>query len=459
VTETDQSMPGSSAPDTSDPGRRARVRALVRTWFRDGSDVAIAKRMASTTFLLRVFNAAIALVLQVVLARWMGEHEYGIYAYTWVWVLLLGGLAGLGLSSASQRFIPQYTERGELDHLRGFLVAGWLLTLLTSGTVAALGALGITLFGAVLSPGHALPLLLACATVPIFVVSDFQESVARAYHWADVGFIPGYVGQPLLILAGSAALYLSGQVVTAYALMAISFAAVLIVGAGQLWALSGRVRAVVPAGPRRLDVAHWMRVAWPLLLLNGFYLILTYVDVLVLERFRPPQDVAHYYAATKIMAVMSFIVFAVQAATGARFAQYHVSGDRERLAAFTRTSVKWTLWPSFAAALGLLALGKPLLWLFGPGFMEVYYLLPIIAIGLLARAAVGPVDRLLAMAGEQNATAWVAGLVLVVNVVLNLALIPLFGLAGAAGATSLALMLQSAVLFAIARKRLGIALF
>ena len=49
---------------------------------------------------------------QILLARWMGSFEFGIYVYVWTWVLLIGDLADLGLASAAQRFIPEYTSRG-----------------------------------------------------------------------------------------------------------------------------------------------------------------------------------------------------------------------------------------------------------------------------------------------------------------------------------------------------------
>ncbi|MGQ4275383.1 lipopolysaccharide biosynthesis protein [Terrihabitans sp. B22-R8] len=434
------------------------LRARLRAWTRDGGDLAMARRMASTTFLLRVVNAALALVLQVALARWMGAHEYGIYAYAWVWVLLAGGLSGLGLSAASQRLVPEYQAAGdEGARLRGFLTGGGALAFVISAAFATLGAIAVSVPGWVADEFRT-PLLIACLCTPFFVLMDFQEGIARAFHWAGLAFVPPYFVQPLLILCVAFALFAAGRGLDAAGLMWISLAAILVAGIGQFVVLRGRLSGRVPSGRRVLEVRRWLRMALPLLLMNGFYLLLTYVDVLILERFHPPGDVAHYFAATKIMAVMSFIVFAVQAACAARFAGYHVAGEREKLAAFARQARRWTFWPSLAAALGLLVLGQPLLWLFGPDFTTVFYLLPIMAAGLLARAAAGPVEPLLAMAGEERATAWTAGGALLLNLVLNLALIPLWGLAGAALATSLALAAQAVAMTGLAHRRLGIRL-
>ena len=76
---------------------------------------------------MRVASALLALVSQVLLARWMGSFEFGIYIYVWTWVLMIGALSDIGLSSAARRFIPEYTELKSLDRLRGFLSGSrWL---------------------------------------------------------------------------------------------------------------------------------------------------------------------------------------------------------------------------------------------------------------------------------------------------------------------------------------------
>ena len=54
----------------------------------------------------------------------------------------------------------------------------------------------------------------------------------------------------------------------------------------------------------------------------------------MLQQFRSPDDIAIYYAASKTIALVSFVYFAVSAAVAHRFSEYHVTGDRERLAEF-----------------------------------------------------------------------------------------------------------------------------
>jgi O-antigen/teichoic acid export membrane protein len=191
-------------------------------------------------------------------------------------------------------------------------------------------------------------------------------------------------------------------------------------------------------------------------MVEGFYLLLSYTDVLLLQQFRSSEEVGVYFAVVKTLALVSFIHYAMSATTAHRFAEYHATGDRVRLSAYVAHAIQWTFWPSLAATVLLLAFGKPLLWLFGPQFVAGYDIMFIAAIGLVVRSAIGPVERLLNMLGHQHICALAYASAFVMNVVLCVMLIPRFGGRGAAAATSLALVFETVLLFWIVRRRLGL---
>jgi len=159
------------------------------------------------------------------------------------------------------------------------------------------------------------------------------------------------------------------------------------------------------------------------------------------------------------LALVAFVHYSVAAATTHKFTEYHVRGDRARLAAFLSESIRWTFWPSLAATVVILLLGRTFLWLFGPRFVDGYSLMFILALGPLARSAIGPVERLLNMLGEQRACALVYAGAFTFNFVGCLVLIPLFGVHGAAIATAAAVLFESVLLFFVTKRRLGLHVF
>jgi len=215
----------------------------------------------------------------------------------------------------------------------------------------------------------------------------------------------------------------------------------------------------IEPGPKTYEIKFWMATALPILMAEGFFLMLAHADVLMLQQFRPPDEVAVYYAAVKTLALVSFIHFSIGATTAHRFSSLNTAGDPAALAAFLKQAIRWTFWPSLLATCLLLAMGKPLLRMFGPEFTNGYHLMFILAIGLLARSAIGPMERMLNMLGHQRACAIACATAFAVNIVICLLLIPILGSAGAAIATACALLVETVSLFLVARKRVGFHVF
>ncbi|HLL26114.1 MAG TPA: oligosaccharide flippase family protein, partial [Xanthobacteraceae bacterium] len=134
----------------------ARAKAL----FSDQSHHSIARRVAGSAFLMRVASAGLAYISQIFFARWMGRFEFGLYVYVWTWLLLLGSFVPLGISSAAQRFVPEYSASRDLDRLRGFLFGGRLLPVVIGLLFAALGAAAVYALGQRVPPYYVMPLVL-----------------------------------------------------------------------------------------------------------------------------------------------------------------------------------------------------------------------------------------------------------------------------------------------------------
>ena len=238
--------------------------------------------------------------------------------------------------------------------------------------------------------------------------------------------------------------------------MAAVVAATYVTAIGQFVRLEGEIGKTVPRGPRRYEPMLWITVALPIFIVEGFFNLLTNVDILIVGRLMAPEQVAIYFAAVKTMALVHFVYFSVRAGSAQRFSQYYAAGDTARLSAFVRDTLHWTFWPSLAMVGVLIVVGRFLLALFGPSFVEGYPVLFILSVGLLLRASIGPAETLLIMAGQQGITAVVYAAAFVLNVSLNFALIPHFGINGAAIATAIALGAETLVLYVLVLGRLSI---
>lgn len=426
---------------------------------RDHPDEKRAKLNAVFAFAIRVASAGLAYLSQIILARWMGSFEYGIFAYVWVCLLMLGGLSTLGLNTAVIRFIPEYTETADFARLRGIIFQSRFITLIISTSLMVLSLALIVFFKDHLHNYLYLPALLVLICLPAYALTDLHDSMARGYSWMNLALIPPFLLRPLLILAVMAILYLAGSPMTAVTAIIAAVIATWVTSLIQILMLEPRLQREVPKGEKTRETKLWLAVAFPILLMESFVLFLQNTDILVLNAYHPPQDVAIYYAALKTINLITFVHFAVSNAVANRFSAYEARGDREKLGEMMRQSVKWTFWPSLAAALLLLAVGKPLLWLFGPEFTSAYPVMFILAAGLVIKAMFGPAEFLLNMLGEQKLCALVLFATAMLNILFNLLLIPAFGLIGAASATALSLILAALMFFLAIKIRLKLNIF
>src|SRR5215470_3953009 len=144
----------SQSATASPAGILARAKSLLG----GSSEASVTKRLAAMIFIIRVVSAVMAYGAQILLARWMGTSDYGVYVYVWTWVLLLGSMMDFGISASAQKLIPEYRTRGEHALLRGFLSGSRWMTFAVSSAIALLLAGIVTLLPPWIESGAVVPL-------------------------------------------------------------------------------------------------------------------------------------------------------------------------------------------------------------------------------------------------------------------------------------------------------------
>ncbi|MEM7299841.1 MAG: lipopolysaccharide biosynthesis protein [Pseudomonadota bacterium] len=441
------------------PNQFSQVTKLADQIVSGRDDRAVAQRTALFAFTIRILSAAIAYVSQVLLARWMGGHEYGIFVVVWVGAVILGGLSCLGFQTAVVRLVPEYQAAGSQDELRGVVRGSLSYSFGAATLIAIVGISGVFLLSDLLTNYYVLPLYLGAICLPMLALSEVQDGVARAFNWPNIALTPTFIIRPMLILVAFGGALSLGYSATAETALIATIGATYVASLYQLLSLRRSLKKVVPAGGRTVHPLKWTLIALPIFLVEGFFNLLTNVDILVVGHYMPPDQVAVYFASVKTLALVHFVYFAVKAGAAHRFSQYRAAGDHNQYQAFISDTVRWTFWPSVALSALLLLVGEYLLLLFGEEFTQGYPLLFILVIGIVARSAVGPAESVLTMSGEQKVCAGIYGVTLFLNVALNITFIPIYGLYGAAISTSIAMMFEATALYAIAKRRLGIHLF
>ncbi len=154
---------------------------------------------------------------------------------------------------------------------------------------------------------------------------------------------------------------------------------------------------------------------------------------------RSSAEVGVYNVATRLVTLATFVMPAINSALGPRIADLCQRGMHDSLHSVYTAATSWIVRLSLPAFIVLLAFPGELLRLFGGGFTAGAAVTTILAAGKLVDAATGPCGLMLNMSGRPLWSMIDNLAVLLLNVALNLWLIPSHGIAGAAIAWSVSL--------------------
>ena len=418
------------------------------------------KRRALTALMIRVAGAAIAYVMQIVLAQWLGLAEYGVFVGVWVWLLVLGGIAPLGFNISAIGLLSTYKGAGDFDRWRGLLVASVAMAVGAGLLLSGIGWVALYAMPGLVSSQYLMPVWLCLFCLPLMALGDINEGVAREHGWMNAALVPIYLLRPILLIGGLFIAMLAGATPDAALAMAMAMAimACLVAVLMQAAVIVIGLKKIAGWGALSMTPGIWLYGALPIVVVQTFELIMQNFDMLAISYFLGAEATGIYFSALKTIALLTFVNFAVGAATANQVASLHANDQRVELGELISGAINLSFWPTLFGALVIVLLAPFLLSLFGDDFVAHAYLTAVLAIGFVAKSFVGPAELYLNVLGQQKICALVFLVAAVLNMLLNIILIPLFGLLGAAIATSTALVGLSVGLFFITKQRIGVTL-
>jgi len=284
-----------------------------------------------------------------------------------------------------------------------------------------------------------------------------RQTIMQGLNQVVLGQLPEMLIQPVLFIALLGGVYLFSRnylsAPLAICANAIATGIAFIIGTKMLQRiLPQKTMEAVP----EYNTRDWAYSALPLLLLNSLRVINAQTDIIILGAVKGAEVAGIYAVANRGAGLIAFILVAVNAALAPTIASLYAAGDMRQLQHVITKSARIVLLISLPVGLSLILFGKWFLLLFGHGFIKGITALSILSIGQIVNAATGSVGILLVMTGYERDVSIFTGVSGVLNVVLNIVLIPIWGLKGAATATASSMIVLNLMLAIWVYKRLGI---
>jgi O-antigen/teichoic acid export membrane protein len=388
--------------------------------------------------------------LAIVITRGLDKADAGVF-FTITSLFVIATVIGqLGTNTGLVYFLPRARVHGRPERVGAYLRTALRPVILTGFALAAAVFVLAPEIAETVTPGHAEEATGLLRVLALFVPVAGAENVLLAAT-RGLGTMRAYalvemVGRPLLQLALVTAVVVAADADTVgWAWAAAYLPAAL--AAAWWWRRLRRRPGLLrrPDAPAPTDGAptdepsvsaglsrRFWRFSGPRALTSVVQVAMQRLDIVLVAALAGAPAAAVYTAATRFIVAGQMGTNALAFAVQPRLAQSLAQGDHRQVQHLYQVSTAWVMVVTWPMYLTFCVFGERLLSVFGKGYQVGASVMLLLSLSMLLSTGFGMVDGVLSMAGHTSWNLGNAVLALVVQVGLDLWLIPQHGVLGAA---------------------------
>ena len=382
----------------------------------------------------RVIATVLGLAFSVLVARLYGAEVVGIVAVINSFLMLATIFTVMGTPTSILRLIPEHLAKySPTSAFKLYRKTQWMVIGISLITAAAFFFSAHTIADKVFSKPH-LSYYFALASVFIVfqAMMKLNTSAVRGVRliklFAVMQFLPQACNLLFLIAVG---FLWPSKDVPVYAVL-FGFATTGITGwFGMEFVFKKKMQPndnIFPLPSRAI-----LSISLPMLMTDAMVFIIGQTGVLMLGMFRTEAEVGHYAIAFKLASLTAFVLTAVNSIAAPKFSELFYKNQIDDLFHVAKKSAKLICFTTAPILLCLLVFGRPILGLvFGQEFIVAYPALVLLVVGQFVNSISGSSGTFLNMTGKQKIFRNIMAVTAVLNIGLNLLLIPYLGIKGAA---------------------------
>lgn len=431
---------------------------ILSRFFTSKEDVEKLKKVVIPSFVLHGVAAILGLVLILVMTRNLGTAEYGVYSYAFAVISVLVMLSVNGFVIATIRETSSFLAKGQHGLWKGF--HNWALrnVLLTGILFAGLSALFLWsftyIFHLIKETPYTMPVIYCCSAIPFLCLMSYYTALLLGRHSPVAGLASDNIVKPTVFLA---LLIINIFIFKNINAVRAIFLATISIAVAMLYSIMAFYQRTKLKGiTAEYDKSKWRKMFWHFFLLSGFNSLDTNIDILMLGIFASESVVGVFSTTQRVSAALYVFMAIMNRLAAAPFSHLHTTNEKEKLQSTITKITRWTSYISLPVFIVIILFSKPILSFFGKGFAEGQTALIILCVGQMFAIITGPVGNLSIMTGNEKINIRYTFVMIIVSIILNVILIPLMGINGAAIAAAFVNILWNCAMFAAVKSKTGL---
>jgi O-antigen/teichoic acid export membrane protein len=430
----------------------------MRDAVRRGGLVKRVARASVFAFAIYIAGAGLTYCAQLSIARIVGAHSFGIYAYAFAWMTVLAYFSALGFDIALLRFVPAYQGQQAWGLLRGVVQYAERRAALVGIGIILIGFSIITIWSGGASPELTNTFLVGFILVPVLAVLWIRCSAARAFGGIVSALTPDRIVRDgvLLGLVGTASLGLGWNINATSVMVATLVSSLMALGLAGLAMRRLRPFAAANVLPTYAARRTWRQTSLPLLIIGAAEILMNRMGVILLGWLGDMKEAGIYTMAFNIAFLSVLPRTAVNAMFAPAISDLFTRHDRAMLKVLIARAATWTFYGAACIALALWLVAEPVLAWSGRDFVAGVPALHILLGGQAVAAVAGSQLQLMTMTGHERDAAVILISIVTVNALAGAPLISLLGLYGAAISYTASLILWNVAMGFFVWRRLRV---
>jgi len=407
---------------------------------------------------IKIGASFLALVVSVLLVRFLGAEGYGVYAYVYAIICLVSIPTTAGLPTLIVREVAVYYSKEQWSLMLGILRFSDFVVFLVSLSVLLLAVLFLYINQNILSADEIETAIWGLLLLPIMTLGMLRGASLQGLRKVIYGQLLD-VTKPLLLACFLGALYLINEPLDLHpsTAMGLHLVAAIVVFIIEVILLIKFIPNQTHHVKREYEVRKWIKSILPLSAVGAMLAVNQQADIVMIGYFLNVEDIAVYKVTVQASLLVIFVAQALNVVAAPHISKLYLTEQWENLQRLVSVGTSAIFIASLPIAAGLIFFGDTILeFVFGTEFASGHVTLVILCVGQLINASMGFVGLLLNMAGYEKDVMNAMVLSVVMNITLNFFLIPLFGVEGAAVASTLSLAVWNLILLRQAYKRTGV---
>jgi O-antigen/teichoic acid export membrane protein len=387
---------------------------------------------------------AIRFIYRIITSRYLGPEDYGLLSLGVMVAGMFAFLSPIGTNTGITKFVAHYNGLKDKERIKGTIIS----VLKISFIISIIASMILILFSSSIAVNifHNIsfkPILIVFAiSIPFWTLIQIVGKTLIAFKKPEYMVISSTFGRELslLLIVGSIILF-GGTLIH----ISIAFIIALIIGVViGFFLLEKKVFPLIRGKIKYVtQYKELISFSFPLFLSTFFINIMSWIDTFFLGYFTNLTSVGIYNVALPLASSIVLFLGSFSKMFFPIISEIHAKKSEEDVSKIFIVIARWIFMLSFPIFIFFILFPKSIINLFfGHAYLEGHMALVILVIGYFVQVITGPSIEVLKTYEKVKIIFYINTSVAIMNVVLNIVLIPIYGMLGAAISTSLALVVR-----------------